>query len=150
MQKTRFTKKVSLLVCMVLIAAIALFASGCNNTTPPTQENSSVETTTAQATVLGEGKTSFSCTVKDGEGNETSFLINTDKALVGEALQELGLIEGEEGPYGLYVKTVNGITADYDTNGTYWAFYINGEMALTGVDTTEIIAGAAYSFVVSK
>lgn len=150
MQKTRFTKKVSLLVCMVLIAAIALFASGCNNTTPPTQENSSVETTTAQATVLGEGKTSFSFTVKDGEGNETSFLINTDKALVGEALQELGLIEGEEGPYGLYVKTVNGITADYDTNGTYWAFYINGEMALTGVDTTEIIAGAAYSFVVSK
>lgn len=150
MQKTRFTKKVSLLVCMVLIAAIALFASGCNNTTPPTQENSSVETTTAQATVLGEGKTSFNFTVKDGEGNETAFVINTDKALVGEALQELGLIEGEEGPYGLYVKTVNGITADYDTNGTYWAFYINGEMALTGVDTTEITAGAAYSFVVSK
>lgn len=150
MQKTRFTKKVSLLVCMVLIAAIALFASGCNNTTPPTQENSSVETTTAQATVLGEGKTSFNFTVKDGEGNETAFVINTDKALVGEALQELGLIEGEEGPYGLYVKTVNGIAADYDTNSTYWAFYINGEMALTGVDTTEITADAAYSFVVSK
>ncbi|MBR3755338.1 MAG: DUF4430 domain-containing protein [Clostridia bacterium] len=151
MQKTRFTKQVSLLVCTVLIAAIALFASGCNNTTPPAaEEKSTVEAPETQATVLGEGKTSFNFTVKDGEGNVSSFIIKTDKTVVGEALQELGLIEGEESQYGLYVKKVNGITADYDTTGTYWAFYINGEMAPTGVDMTEIVAGESYGFVVSK
>lgn len=150
MQKTRFTRQVSLLVCTVLIAAIALFASGCNNTTPPTEEKSSVKTPEIQATVLGEGETSFLFTVTDGDGKETAFEIHTNKTLVGEALQELGLIEGEEGQYGLYVKKVNGITADYDSTGTYWAFYINGEMAPTGVDMTEIVAGESYSFVVSK
>ena len=69
---------------------------------------------------------------------------------MGDALLELGLIEGEEGAYGLYVKKVNGITADYDTDQTYWAFYINGEMAMTGVDATDVEAGATYSFKVEK
>ena len=60
------------------------------------------------------------------------------------------LIDGEEGAYGLYVMMVNGITADYDVDQTYWAFYINGEMAMTGVDTSNIEAGATYSFKVEK
>ncbi len=150
MQKTRFKKYVSLLVCAVLIAATALLTSSCGNTNPPVEESSSAETPVTQATVLGEGENSFLFTVKDGETHIASFLISTDKAVVGEALQELGLIEGEEGPYGLYVKKVNGITADYDTTGTYWAFYINGEMALTGVDRTEIVQNTEYSFVISK
>lgn len=59
---------------------------------------------------------------------------------------ELGLIAGEESEYGLYVKTVNGITADYDKDGVYWAFYINGEYAQTGVDSTKIAEGESYSF----
>lgn len=151
MQKTRFTKQVSLLVCTVLIAAIALSASGCNNTTPPvTEEKSTVEAPEINATVLGEGEKAFFFTVTDGDGNETAYEIHTDKTLVGEALQELGLIEGDEGQYGLYVKKVNGITADYDTTGTYWAFYIDGNMAPTGVDMTEIVEGESYGFTVSK
>ena len=86
----------------------------------------------------------------DKDGKETKFEIHTDKTTVGEALLEVKLIEGEEGPYGLYVKSVNGITADYDVDQTYWAFYINGEMAMTGVDVTDVEAGATYSFKVEK
>ena len=73
-----------------------------------------------------------------------SFTVKTDKDIVGEALQELGVLEGEEGPYGLYVKVVNGITAIYEEDGSYWAFYENGEYGLTGVDMTDIEAGASY------
>ena len=102
------------------------------------------------ANVLGEGKTQFNFTVVDKDGKETAFEIHTDKATVGEALLELGLIEGEEGAYGLYVKKVNGITADYDVDQTYWAFYVNGEYGMTGVDVTNIEAGATYSFKVEK
>ena len=56
------------------------------------------------------------------------------------------MIDGDESEYGLYVKTVNGITADYDTDGVYWAFYINDEYAPTGVDSTTITEGERYSF----
>lgn len=152
MQKTRFTKIVSLLVCAVLIAAAALFTSGCNGTEKPEENQSSSAPTQAavQATVIGQGKTKFYFNVVDGNGSETSFEINTDENIVGNALQNLGLIEGDEGAYGLYVKKVNGITADYDKTGTYWAFYINGEMAPTGVDSTEITAGETYAFIVSR
>ena len=48
------------------------------------------------------------------------------------------------------MKTVNGITADYDVDQTYWAFYVNGEYATSGADTTAIEEGAAYSFKVEK
>lgn len=103
-----------------------------------------------EATVLGEGKTSFDFMVIDSEGKETNFKIHTDKKTVGDALSELKLIDGEEGDYGLYVKTVNGITVDYDKDGEYWAFYINDKYAQTGVDTTNIKDGDSYSLVVEK
>ena len=86
----------------------------------------------------------------DKEGAETSFVISTDKKMVGDALLEEGLIEGEDGAYGLYVKKVNGILADYDVDQTYWAFYINGEYAISGVDTTPVEEGATYAFKVEK
>ena len=52
--------------------------------------------------------------------------------------------------YGLYVKTVNGITADYAVDQTYWAFYINGEYAMAGVDSTPVENGTVYALKVSK
>ena len=82
--------------------------------------------------------------------NETDFEIHTDQKTVGDALLEQNLIEGDESDYGLYVKTVNGITADYDTDGSYWAFYVNGEYAQTGVDSTPVEEGSTYSFKVEK
>ena len=65
-------------------------------------------------------------------------------------MQDEGLISGEEGQYGLYVNTVNGITLDYETDGMYWAFYVNDTMAPTGVDMTEIKPGEVYSFKAEK
>lgn len=156
MKMTRFKKSLSLVVCIVLIAAMALLATGCNgnkdtsspSTTAPQVETTAPETTETQeeTNVLGEGATKFTFAVTDAEGKQTVYQINTDKTTVGDALVELGIIAGEESEYGLYVKTVNGTTVDYDTDGKYWAFYINGEYASTGVDATDIEAGATYSF----
>lgn len=146
---TRIKKSLSLALCIVLITAIALFTSGCNdNTSQATSETATVAETAVQAesNVLGEGDTQFTFTVTDVDGNETEFEINTDKTTVGEVLIELGLIDGDEGEFGLYVKTVNGITVDYDTDGKYWAFYVGDEYAVSGVDSTEIVEGETYSF----
>lgn len=92
----------------------------------------------------------FVFTVVDAEGKETIHEIVTTKDTVGEALLEEGLIEGDEGPYGIYVKTVDGKTLDYDKDGKYWAFYVNDEYAVSGVDKTEIIEGATYAFKAEK
>ncbi|MBQ3011681.1 MAG: DUF4430 domain-containing protein, partial [Oscillospiraceae bacterium] len=84
------------------------------------------------------------------DGNTETFNITTDKATVGEALLEEGLIAGEDGQYGLYVTEVNGIVADYNVDQTYWAFYVDGAYAASGVDTTDVTDGSTYSFKVEK
>ena len=162
MNKTSIQRWLSFILCVVLIAALALTTIGCNNTqpeTPETPENNGASTTADTKaetpdsngpTVMGEGATVFYFNVVDKDGNETKFEIHTDKTTVGEALLELGLIEGDMGDYGLYVKKVNGITAEYEVDGTYWAFYIGDDYGMTGVDMTDIEPGATYAFKVSK
>ena len=139
----------SALLCTVLVAAMALSLMACTNNTPDASTPSG-STAAADPTPLGEGATAFTLQVVDKEGKTTVFAIRTDKTTVGEALQELGLIEGEEGAFGLYVKKVNGITADYDVDQTFWAFYIDGKSAPAGVDSTDIVAGTTYALKVEK
>ncbi len=147
MKMTNFKRSLSLILLIVLIAAMALMNAGCgDNKNTGSSHTPAITTAFKDVTVLGEGEKVFDFTVTDFDGKETAFEIHTDKEFVGEALMELSLLEGEEGPYGLYVKTVNGITADFDKDGKYWAFYIDGEYALTGVDMTEIEKGKTYSF----
>lgn len=136
------TKKVSFILVFVLVAAITL-CSGCKKETFTNSTTS--ETVLSEATNVGEGNTEFIFTVTDLDGKETVFNVKTDAATVGEALQSLNLISGEEGAYGLYVKTVNGITVDYDKDGKYWAFYIDGEYGMSGIDTTPVTPGSTYS-----
>lgn len=155
--KKRFKfKAFSLFLCIVLIAVTALIAVGCqektekNVGTDVSQGKESNNDETDVSKVLGTGAVNFYFTVTDKNGNAETYAIKTDKKIVGDALQELGLISGDEGEYGLYVKTVNGIEADFDKDGTYWAFYINGEYAMSGVDSTKIEPGATYTLKVEK
>ncbi len=101
---------------------------------------------TVSYTVKGEGATTFYFTVKNVDNTVTCFEIHTDKTTVGAALTELGLVEGSQSDWGLFVTTVNGITADWDTENAYWAFYIGEEYAQTGVDSTDIVPGTTYTF----
>ena len=146
MTMTNFKKSLSSVLLLVLIAAMALLAVGCGDNTPQGNETPKTSAVSSDKTVLGEGAKVFDFTVSDFDGKETAFEIHTDKETVGEALIELGLIDGDEGEFGLYVKSVNGIRADYDKDGKYWAFYIDGEYAMTGVELTPIEEGKTYSF----
>lgn len=128
-------------LCMVLIVAMALSMTACTN------NNASDDANAGQEQVASK---SFTFEVVDKDGNTETFSITTDKTTVGEALLEEGLIAGENGQYGLYVTEVNGIVADYNVDGTYWAFYVDGAYASSGVDTTDIVDGSTYSFKVEK
>ncbi len=150
--KKAITTVTAAVFCILLTAIM----SGCGKTEAPKPDSekavtSSTQTetekkTAGEVTVMGEGNTVFDFSVVDADGRQTDFEIRTDKATVGDALQELGLIDGDEGQYGLYVKTVNGVTCDYDKDGKYWAFYIDGEYASTGADAADIVPGSVYSF----
>lgn len=157
-------RKLASILCIALIAASALGATGCDSTpsgtngtngttgdagTPAASQpaaSPAADGTFADGATLGEGATQFTFTVVDADGTETTATVNTDAETLGQALLDLGIIAGEDGDYGLYVKTVNGTTLDYDTDGKYWALYVDGQYATSGVDSTEVEAGKTYSF----
>lgn len=152
-------KFIILILSLVLILSLA--ACAANPETPattapaatePAASNPALENPATDPAPEGEetepadAKVEFKFIVMDKDGKETPFTISTDKETVGEALLENGLIEGEMGDYGLYVKAVNGQTLDYNTDGMYWAFYENGQYGLTGVDQTKIDPNVTYMF----
>lgn len=137
-------KRLSTVILLLLCLCIAMAA--CTKEAPTGlwkdakyQEN----------TALGTGETTLEVEVKAGDKSVT-FTVKTDKTSLGDALTELGLIEGEEGQFGLYIKKVNGITADFDIDQSYWSLCKNGQALMTGVDGTEIKDGEHYELVYTK
>lgn len=101
---------------------------------------------TRPETVTGEKTITFE--VIDAEGSSESFTIETEAEYLRQALEEEGLIAGEESEYGLFVQTVNGITAD-DSQSQWWAFSKDGVMLDTGVDSTPIADGDRFEATLS-
>ncbi|MBO7217665.1 MAG: DUF4430 domain-containing protein [Clostridia bacterium] len=150
MKKTnKILRILSVVISLVLIVAMALCMTACKETDGNNTPSSS-DTVSVAPTEVGSGETKFAFRVTDKDGKSTDFVVATDKKTVGEALIETGLIEGEDSQYGLFVKKVNGIVADFDVDKTYWAFYVDGGYATEGVEKTDIEAGKTYEFRVSK
>ena len=120
-----------LLAVVAFVAVIAIFA-GVYFSTRPT---------------ASEGSKSISVEVVHKDTTSKTFEYQTDEEYLGDLLLAEGLIEGDEGQYGLYVTTVDGEEAIYEEDSSYWAFYQNGEYAQQGVDTTPIVDGDSYSLV---
>ena len=136
--KMKQTIKSTILVILSLVFIVSLVA--CN-----TVDKAGIweDATYLRDMEFGKGSKTVVVEVKAVDQTVT-FTIKTDKTTVGEALMEHGLINGEQGAYGLYVKEVNGMLADYDVDRTYWSFYVNGEYGMTGVDMTEINEADVY------
>ena len=134
-------------IALILSLTFILFLASCSTD----QETSNLwENATYQSDMqFGEGSKTVVVEVI-AEEKTITFTIKTERSIVGDALTDHGLITGQEGAYGMYIKSVNGITADYDVDQAYWAFNINGEYAMTGVDTTEIAEGTTYQLVYTK
>ncbi len=140
-------KKSIIIVSLLVVIAVGLFFLPEEKS----PDNTGVWENAAytENTTLGTGKNTLTVTV-EANGKSIDFTIKTDKTVVGDALKEHKLIDGEEGPYGLYVKVVNGIEADYDKDQSYWSFEKDGEAMLTGVDNTEFMNGDSYELVRTK
>ena len=141
MKKT-FRTTVSVIVIALLTIMLAACAAG-------KKDDLWQSATYTQDTVLGEGDTTVTVEVKAGERSVT-FTINTDDEILGDALLDNGLIDGEEGEFGMYIKEVDGMTADYDVDQSYWAFSKDGEYMMTGVDGTKIADGDHFELTYAK
>lgn len=135
-------KIISLIVCI-----LCLFMSACSDTT--VEKGLWEAAIYAEDTEFGTGAKTVTVEVS-AEDKAVTFTINTDKETLGDALLEHSLISGEKGPYGLYVKTVNGIMADYEINKSYWSLSKDGGYMTTGVDSTKISDGERYELTYTK
>ena len=87
--------------------------------------------------------------VIDDTQTSAVYEIHTDAEYLGDVVRETeGLtVEGTDSEYGLMVDTVNGVVADYNENGAYWAFYVDGEYCMYGMDQQPIEDGQAYQII---
>ncbi len=140
-------KRISGLFCVavLLLMCFTLFSCKENRSSADVWESA----TYTENTVFGEGAKTVELEVKANDKSVT-FKIKTDKETLGEALLEHELISGEQGAYGLYIKTVNGITADYDVDKSYWSLSKAGEYMMTGVDGEKISGGEHYELTYTK
>lgn len=145
------------LVGMLLTMMLMIAVVGCSqenaealvdeydSMTDLTLEDGVIEDVSEYVISLGEGEKQFTFTVTFEDATMNVYEISTDATTVGDALVELDLIDGDDSEYGMYVTTVAGVTLNWDTDAAYWAFYIDGEMAMSGVDTTDIVEGSIYT-----
>ena len=93
-----------------------------------------------------EGSKAITIEVVDNEQKSVVYDVKTDAEYLRQAMEEAKGLEfsGTESEYGLMVETVNGITADYNLNGAYWSFYVNGGYCNYGIDTQPVLDGDAF------
>ncbi|MDE6725536.1 MAG: DUF4430 domain-containing protein [Ruminiclostridium sp.] len=98
---------------------------------------------------VGEGAVTIKVKVI-ADTKEITLTVHTDKENLGAALLEYELVSGDQSEYGLYIKSVNGIQADYDKDQAWWAISKDGEMLMTGADSTPIADGENYELTYTK
>ena len=83
------------------------------------------------------GEKQITIAVIHGDGSENTFTYDTDAVYLGDVLQTEGLAEGTDGPYGMFITTVDDETADASKE-QWWCITKAGETVNTGVDQTPI------------
>ncbi len=136
MTKTNTKRVLSAVSLVVLMAVMALSMISCS-------KNDDVPVVTGKEVTI-------TVQITDDKGEMTPYTITTTETTLRGALEQEKLVEGEEGEFGLYIKKVCGITADYDVDGAYWALYKNGEYLMNSVDTEILEDGSIYEITYTK
>lgn len=131
-------KILALLMCALMVFSLV----SCKKSEEKIPESEARESVKYEE--KGEGENQFYLDIFF-ESDEKHYDIKTDEETVGAALESLKLIVGEEGPYGLYISSVEGEEHVYENGGKYWAFYAGNQYADKSVDLTDIQNGETYA-----
>ena len=96
-----------------------------------------------------EGSKNISVEVIGNEKEPVKYELSTNQEYLLGALQEIEELEmeSEDGPYGPMLLTVNGEFAEFNTNGAYWAFYVNDGYCNYGVAEQPVEDGDTFQIV---
>ncbi len=96
-----------------------------------------------------EGEKDITIEVVMSDETSTIYEVDTDaEYLIGAMEDADGLtFQGEEGPYGMSISTINGVRADYTLDGAYWGFYVNGDYCNYGVSQQPVEDGDSFRIV---
>lgn len=147
-------KKQLRILSLILALLMGLALVACTpNETPDTNKNSntgSVAASNSDTNSNVENTVTITVDVVGKDGKTTTFTIQTAEEFLRGALEQEELVQGEDGPYGLYISHVNGEQAIYEVDGAYWAVYEGDVAAMTGVDQIKITDGGHYKLVYTK
>ncbi len=131
--ETKKSNKKVIIGIVVLVAIIAIFALVYAIAKPK----------------ANQGAKAVTIEVTDNEGKTTTYETRTDAEYLSQVFDEIDdlTVEGTEGDYGLYIDTVNGLTADYAADGAYWSIYVNGEYGNYSADKQPVTDGDVYGLV---
>ncbi len=129
-------KSVKIIIALVAVLAVIGIFFGIYQANKPKAE---------------EGTKAYTVEVKDADGNVKTYTGKTDAEFLRDLMDELTAkgdfsYTGSDGDYGLYIESINGITADYDTDGAYWSIYVNGEYGMYGADQQPVADQDTFTF----
>lgn len=130
-------KKTKAILWTVLIALVIIFICVWQS-----QKKKGVHTGDKEVTVE----------VTDDQGETKTYTAETDAEYLSELMDELAedddfTYTSSDSEYGMYIESINGVTADYDKDGAYWSILVNGEYGQYGADSQPVADGDTYSFV---
>lgn len=96
-----------------------------------------------------QGEKNITIEVVMSDETSTVYEVDTDAEYLLGAMEDAdGLtFQGEEGPYGMSISTINGVRADYTLDGAYWGFYVNGDYCNYGVSQQPVEDGDSFRIV---
>lgn len=116
------------IIAAVVLVVVAVVLFGVYSFTKPETKKGSKEVTVQ---------------VVDKDGKAEDFTYHTDREYIGEVLKDEKLVEGEDGEYGLFITSVNGIKAD-DSSQEWWCITKGGEQVNTSADKTPVADGDTF------
>ena len=161
MKSKRTLRFAALIAALLLLLTVTVSCGDTAETPETTAGGTSGETTEASPPAIwenakyledktfGEGSKTVEVEVV-ADGYSVTFTVKTDEEFLGAALLAHALIAGEDGPYGLYIESVNGMVADYNVDQTYWSISKGGDPLMTGIDSTPVESGAHYELTKTK
>jgi hypothetical protein len=133
--------KSTLLIILSIVFILCL--ASCNE--PAVEKKGLWENATyTKDTTVGKGAKEVKIDIV-ADDQTITLTVKTDKATLGEALYEQGLINDPS-----FFDVLNGMKADWNKDQAYWCFYEGEEMMMVGVNATEISGGEHYRFVYTK
>lgn len=133
-------------VLMTLIAAVLILSSMFTLAACGKKEDASANGQPTSSVSSEEAKISITFKlVKDGQ--TTEFPLETSKKYLADALVEAKLVEyASDG----YYTTFNGITADWNTDKSYWWITVDGKESMKGINDIKLTDGGSYEATYKK